>query len=310
MNLASSKFGRFALGLVAAGGTALLLTGTAMASSTSATTNDTNNSTTTLIDQTNQTILQSTSETNVTGTGVIVAPDNSQGNPPTSQTGAGGTTNSGGTGSSVPAAASTPDVNATSALPAASPAAPGISSSEPADSVVAMTPAVALSTLGTPIYHPSYYSSFLATVAPAATPVELAAMPIASSPTKQPTVPKTSGDLTALSNQLAGTIVPEFFHALTALGSFPGLVAFVTFAGVAFILMSLIRLTYGNTLRLSGYATAARSDMARFLLSFATPPLLDYVVALPPPVVLFGGVRNQYSNSYVMSPTLQRKEVK
>ena len=101
-----------------------------------------------------------------------------------------------------------------------------------------------------------------------------------------------NGLLTALTDELAGTVVPDLFHGLTGLNA-AGLASVMIAIILSLVLTSLISISYATVLRLSGYATAARSDVGRLFSRFATPQLLDYVMAPSPHIVLFGGVRNQ-----------------
>ncbi|MBW4061439.1 hypothetical protein HJC99_02615 [Candidatus Saccharibacteria bacterium] len=284
MSLASSKLGRYALGLVASGGAALFLGGTALADV--AVTGPTLTSVTTIsndVSTTTHTVTHSKSEVLVTGS--------------SDQT---------------PTVGGGPADPKLSSDATTSPAALGLTASLEAapDAKVQASAAVATSsdvigeppaaTVSAPVISQSVlHRAALAVISSTGTPVQAA--PVASQasapvPHSQPVPPQASGAFTALTLELAGTVVPKVFNTFGALVAAPVGVLELALLTLITVLISLLAQTYGTALRRSGYSTAARSDGSIF--TFATPLALDYG-SLRVPMVLFDGVRDQKMMSFM-----------
>jgi hypothetical protein len=121
-----------------------------------------------------------------------------------------------------------------------------------------------------------------------------ASMPSAPVAENTPVPPKSSGALSKLGMVLAGTIVPQpFAPQVAGIGwAAPVMVILMLLAGLAVLFVS----SYGAWLRRGGFATAARSDVPApsSPSSFATPLLLSYVSAPPRQHSSLFGVANWF----------------
>jgi hypothetical protein len=156
---------------------------------------------------------------------------------------------------------------------------------------------------------PIYSNSILARVftnsttlvSASGTGLALATAP-ATTTTKSPQVPQSSGLLTALATELAGILTPPLFaqfYGHTAVRTFTYIIVIILLTG----LINAIASTYGQLLRRSGFATAARSDVAS--LTLATPLFLDYSPTWVP-IVLFSRVRYQNPHIYNVPNALKK----
>jgi hypothetical protein len=140
---------------------------------------------------------------------------------------------------------------------------------------------------------------------------DLAALiPSAPMPAKAPVPAQSAGLLSSLAYQLASTALPQFLmpHDITA----DSLTRMVNLGAILILFLNVFTFTYGQWLRRSGFATAARSDApATFTPLFATPSLLGYA-ALPLRLhnPLFGGGRNEILKQTDLVPNAYRKEEK
>ena len=294
MKLGSSTIGRFALGLIASSGAALLFAGSAMAASpVSVTDNDqTANVITQTVDETSTTVTTKTeTQSDAKAAGLITAPTDGSGNGPIAPTQATVGTPS----ESAPAAPTSTAPSIDAVVPVNQVVAP--TGSEPVPAVVGPTslPVVPV-VLSAEVLH----RAALTTISEPQTPVQLAVATTAStSSPAQPTAPKSNGLLTTLTTGLTATTVPSFLLSLLSAVGQPHASTLPLLLTVVVILFTLVSLSYGFMLRRSGYTTAARSDVAPF--TFATPLffLMDYWNSRLP-IVFFGGVRDQ-KPVYVMS---------
>jgi hypothetical protein len=262
MSFSLAKLGRFTLGLVASGSVAMFLAGSASAASPDVSAQTETQAVTTVNDQ--STVSQTTSVTTVDSS--VTPPED------------------GGSSGSGPSTTNDPKATPSDATLAATPATTSESvtptsplmGSETNHQSPASIPDVPV-TSSTPLWQPQIITHMLLTspvaaVSALATPVILTA-PAAVDSIPQPPAPKTSGDLSALSRQLAGTVVPELFLGRTPLTAVmvSWLLAFAL--GLSFLLTQVRGFGYVYVLQRSGYSTAARSDVSPSSLFFATPLL-------------------------------------
>jgi hypothetical protein len=141
-----------------------------------------------------------------------------------------------------------------------------------------------------------------------------AAMPSApaqqQNPTKAPTPSQPSGLFTKLATELAGTVVPQLFTPTVS--GFVNLIARLSLMFTELLLLvGLFGMSFGAWLRRSGYAHAARSDMASgFLFLFATPFQMSYVTALSPEHSSFLMVSETKSVRLIAPNAIRKEEAK
>ncbi|HEY2003602.1 MAG TPA: hypothetical protein VGH44_00615 [Candidatus Saccharimonadia bacterium] len=142
-------------------------------------------------------------------------------------------------------------------------------------------------------------------------PVDLAsALPSAPVQRQQPHPAKSSGLLGSLTVVLAGTVVPQPLM-LGGFGIVP-LAATWLFGLLLVILLTVFVFTYGSWLRRGGFATAARSDEPIFLnsLSIATPLLLGYVTSpwrMRSPILVVADIQSTHK---LWFPTLTERRIR
>ena len=137
-----------------------------------------------------------------------------------------------------------------------------------------------------------------------------AALPSAPMQRQQPHPAKSSGLLGSLTVVLAGTVVPQPLM-LGGLGIVP-LAATLILGLLLVVLLTVFVFTYGSWLRRGGFATAARSDEPAFLnsLSIATPLLLGYVTSpwrMRSPILVVADIQSTHK---LWFPTLTERRIR
>jgi hypothetical protein len=291
------KVVQFGFGLAVAGGTAAVISGSAMAADTTETSST---QTTQVVEQSSQSVVGQATTTGqtpgVTGTEKtkaqpVATPEDKAG-----------------TGTVSQSEQSKPVDDKQSAVKASETGATAMAkdsdegSVTPKDDYIAIIPSARTNTTQpVPVAAPAlmYHSSVLP-IQPVITSHQApgndlaASMPSAPVAEKMPVPAKSSGALGKLSLVLAGVVVPQSFTT-QAVG-----VGLVTPVAIWLILLAVLALlfvsSYGAWLRRGGFATAARSDVPAPATSnlFATPLLLSYVSAPPRQRSSLFGVANWF----------------
>jgi hypothetical protein len=135
-----------------------------------------------------------------------------------------------------------------------------------------------------------------------------ATVPSAAAPVKAPTPAKSTGLLGHLKAELAGTTIPQ---PVLPFGLAAGTLMFaVNLLTLIVLLANVFTFTYGLWLRRGGFATAARSDApSNSLLPVATPYLLGYAsLPLRTHSPLFNGGRNETKIVSYVSNAFRKEE--
>jgi hypothetical protein len=291
------KVVQFGFGLAVAGGTAVVISGSAMAAETTETSSP---QTTQVVEQSSQSVVDSATTTGqtpgVTGTEKtkaqpVAAPEDKAGTGTVSQS-----------EQSKPVDDKQPAVKTSDTDTTTIAKVSDAGSATPKDDVIAIIPSVHTNTAQpAPVAAPAlmYHSSVLP-IQPVITSHQVlgndlaASMPSAPVAEKMPVPAKSSGVLGKLGLVLAGVVVPQSFTS-QAVGA--GLAAPVAIWLILLAVLALLFVSsYGAWLRRGGFATAARSDVPAPATSnlFATPLLLSYVPAPPRQRSSLFGVANWF----------------